>query len=481
MFMSQIETIKAFISYSWSTPEHEQWVSDLAERLCEDGIDVQLDKWGLKEGHDKYAFMEKMVTDPEIKKVVIISDRVYAEKADQRTGGVGTETQIITPELYGRTEQNKFVIVTTEKDEHGNAYIPTYYKSKIYIDLSDDDSYSKNYDQLLRWLFDRPVYRKPKIGNPPAFLFEENPISIGTTTSYNRCLNAIREVKPNAVGSFDDYCDLLINNLEFFRMDLKNTTNENPEDEIFYKNVTSLLAVRDEILTIFTAILKYTPTDEFISKIHHFFERIYDYNNIPKGQNSYKEYEVENYEQFNYQLFLYTVALFLRYERFDKLSSFLLQRFLLYNYHYGKKDNYTFYIFNYSKHRLIQHRNTRLSLRKISPIAHYLHEDWKHKTINHDELIQAEIVLYIFSLIKFNGGQRGCWYPYNIPYLSFNKIPDIFIKAESKTYLKKLASLLSLDELKIFSQREYAHLNFGSGNTYSISNYINLNKLGTFS
>ena len=78
MFMSQIETIKAFISYSWSTPEHEQWVSDLAERLCEDGIDVQLDKWGLKEGHDKYAFMEKMVTDPEIKKVVIISDRFYA-------------------------------------------------------------------------------------------------------------------------------------------------------------------------------------------------------------------------------------------------------------------------------------------------------------------------------------------------------------------------------------------------------------------
>lgn len=132
--MSEMQSIKAFISYSWSSPEHEQWVLNLAEQLCENGIDVQLDKWGLKEGHDKFSFMEKMVTDPEIKKVIIVSDKIYAEKADQRTGGVGTETQIITPELYGKTEQNKFVIVTTQKDENGDAYVPAYYKSKIYID-----------------------------------------------------------------------------------------------------------------------------------------------------------------------------------------------------------------------------------------------------------------------------------------------------------------------------------------------------------
>jgi hypothetical protein len=37
--------------------------------------------------------MEKMVTDPEISKVLIVSDKMYAEKADGRAGGVGTETQ----------------------------------------------------------------------------------------------------------------------------------------------------------------------------------------------------------------------------------------------------------------------------------------------------------------------------------------------------------------------------------------------------
>ena len=69
---------KLFISYSWSSHSHEQLVLQIATELVESGVDVILDKWDLKEGHDAYAFMEKMVTDPDIKKVAIISDRVYA-------------------------------------------------------------------------------------------------------------------------------------------------------------------------------------------------------------------------------------------------------------------------------------------------------------------------------------------------------------------------------------------------------------------
>jgi len=65
---------KLFISYSWSNATHEQWVVDLATEIRESGVDVILDKWDLKEGHDAVAFMEKMVTDPEIKKVAIITD-----------------------------------------------------------------------------------------------------------------------------------------------------------------------------------------------------------------------------------------------------------------------------------------------------------------------------------------------------------------------------------------------------------------------
>lgn len=97
---------------------------------------MTIDKWDLKEGHDAIKFMEKMVTDPEIKKVIVVLDRAYAEKADGRKGGVGTETQIISPEIYAKADQDKFVGVASETGDDGKPFLPTFYKSRIYIDLS---------------------------------------------------------------------------------------------------------------------------------------------------------------------------------------------------------------------------------------------------------------------------------------------------------------------------------------------------------
>src|SRR6266849_537201 len=96
-----------FISYSWTPEQHRQWVLELAKRLVSHGIDVILDVWHLKPGQDKYVFMERMVTDPQVKRVLIICNRSYQEKADGRTGGVGTESQIISPEVYGKVDQEK--------------------------------------------------------------------------------------------------------------------------------------------------------------------------------------------------------------------------------------------------------------------------------------------------------------------------------------------------------------------------------------
>ena len=53
---------KLFVSYSWTSLEHEKRIVELATELRENGIDVIIDKWDLKEGHDANAFMEKMVT-----------------------------------------------------------------------------------------------------------------------------------------------------------------------------------------------------------------------------------------------------------------------------------------------------------------------------------------------------------------------------------------------------------------------------------
>ncbi len=136
---------KTFVSYSWSSPEHQQWVIDLATQLRENGVDAILDKWDLKEGHDSIAFMEKMVTDPTVEKVIMVSDRVYAEKADGRRGGVGAEAQIISPQIYAKADQNKFVAVVSELDAEGKPFLPTYYGARIFLDLSKQEIYPENF------------------------------------------------------------------------------------------------------------------------------------------------------------------------------------------------------------------------------------------------------------------------------------------------------------------------------------------------
>lgn len=75
---------KVFISYSWSSPGHQARIRQWAEQLVNDGIDVVLDVWDLKEGDDKYAFMEKMVTDESVTHVLVFSDSEYAAKGGRR-------------------------------------------------------------------------------------------------------------------------------------------------------------------------------------------------------------------------------------------------------------------------------------------------------------------------------------------------------------------------------------------------------------
>lgn len=137
---------KVFISYSWTPDSNKEWVKQLAQRLEQDGVYVVIDFKDLKLGHDKYAFMERTVNDDTIKKVLIICNREYKEKADGRTGGVGDESAIITSQIYGNVRQEKFIPVVNEYDENGKPFLPSYLASRMYADLTD---FEAGYKELL--------------------------------------------------------------------------------------------------------------------------------------------------------------------------------------------------------------------------------------------------------------------------------------------------------------------------------------------
>jgi len=430
---------KLFVSYSWTDGEHVQWVVDLATELRDSGVDVKLDKWDLKEGHDAVAFMEKMVTDPEIKKVAIICDEKYVAKADGRAGGVGTETQIISREVYEKQDQEKFVAVVREKDENGKPYLPTYCKSRIYIDLSEASSYADNFERLLRWIFDKPLYVKPELGTKPSFLDEGGHISLGTTALFRRCVDAIRNHKASADVTLGEYCAAFAENLERYRI----ASPEGEFDDAVIKNIEEFLPFRNEAIQLFIAIAHYAPEEQFIQRLHRFFESMIPYINRPT-----EEMGSDNYKFIVHELFLYALAVLLKHEQLEQ-ANYLLQQpyYLPGNADYGRNATDSFIVFRKYMPSL-EHRNKRLALRRLSIRADLLKERCVGTGIEFSYLQQADFVAFMRAEVEAQDNYIH-WPPETLLYLERHNSPfEIFARSISKAYFNKSKTLLAIEAPK---------------------------------
>ena len=439
---------KLFISYSWSNTEHEQWVVDLTTELRESGVDVILDKWDLKEGNDAVAFMEQMVTNPEIKKVVIVSDEIYAAKADGRLGGVGTETQIISKEVYDNQGQDKFVAVISEKDKDNKPFLPTYYKSRIYIDLSEADKYSENFERLLRWIFDKPLYLKPNIGSTPSFLTEGGHLSLGTTATFKRCIEALKNGKSYSAGSFDEYCNVFVSNFEQFRI----SKYDGEFDDAVLKNIEEFLPFRNEAIQLFTTVAQYSPTPEVMQRTHRFFESLIPYTQKPEDVRSWVEWDFDNFKFLVHELFLYVVTILIKHERFQQANDLLTQQYYLpENSDYGRNVMVNFTVFSQNM-RSLEHRNHRLKLNRVSVMADILKQRSQGSGVAFRDLMQTDFILFIRA--ERESENFSSWWPHTLVYIyGFHSAFEIFARSVSRSYFDRIKCLLAIDKVSDLSEQ----------------------------
>jgi hypothetical protein len=445
---------KAFISYSWTSDEHEEWVINLATLLRESGVDVILDKWDLKEGHDAHHFMEQMVSNSEIRKVIIVADRKYVEKADHRAGGVGTETQIISPEIYSKQEQDKFVVVVAERDENGNPFLPVYYRSRIYIDLSDNNLYAKNFEQLLRWIFDRPLYVKPSIGQRPGFLDETEKPSLGTTALFQRALDAVRNNRSHRGGAVGEYFERLATSFESLRIP---ATTDVEFDDLVIASIDQFLPYRNESIEIFLALGQHGPQPADMRSVHRFFEQIYPYMQRPTNVQSYREWDFDNYKFIVHELFLYAVAALLKYERFEPAAALATQPYYVSSSEDSEGGAVLFPAFRQYL-RSLEHRNKRLTLRRLSLRSDLLKSRAAISGLSFRHLMQADFILYVRDCLDSlrEPDRRQRWWPETLLYAEDGRSPfEIFARAQSKEYfdtMKCLLGVTSKEELETFFQ-----------------------------
>lgn len=174
----------AFISYSWDSQEHKQWVFELATRLRNDGIEAVLDQWHLVPGDRLPAFMEQAIRDSDY--VLIICTPRYKEKADRREGGVGYEEDIITGEVLTTRYDRKFLPIL--RSGEATEATPTWVGGKYYIDLRGNP-YSEIAYQDLKTTILRTREPAPRVIDAalrPAQGSRENNLATGSTIGFEQ-------------------------------------------------------------------------------------------------------------------------------------------------------------------------------------------------------------------------------------------------------------------------------------------------------
>jgi hypothetical protein len=172
---------KVFISYSHDSAKHKQWVLEFATTLRNRGVDAILDQWDLKPGDDLPEFMEQNLEDADC--AVMVCTERYVKKANAGKGGVGYEKMIMTSSSLNKISDNKVIPIIREDCK---PKVPTFLKTKLYIDFTKDEEIEFALDELLRVLLNAPLYRKPEIGkNHFKPLAESRP---------NRTADGVREV-----------------------------------------------------------------------------------------------------------------------------------------------------------------------------------------------------------------------------------------------------------------------------------------------
>ena len=431
-----IDKPKIFISYAWGSKEYQNKVLSFATSLVQDGIDVLIDKWNLKEGNDTYAFMERSVTDAEVTNVLLLLDPIYEEKANARQGGVGTETQIISAEVYNKTEQTKFIPVVFERKKDGGIPKPAYLKQTLHFDLSQEENFDDEYQRLVKRLYGVEIYKKPEIGKKPAWVD--------------------KEVAPQAakrITKYEEIKRLPIENDRAIRFkDSVNMLKSSFLGHSFVSESTDFISMYDELQDIksdYLALMRVLPyTSQSISFLADSFESIY----FEENKNNHNAGSMIKLSLLH-ELFIYLVAVCYKNELFKELGYLLNRSYYSGNYNYEIEHFKIFYFHNNSLDRAICARDDK---NYFSGTAAYWMENIDLNTCTKQEFVLADVLCYNVSIFLHQDYHDWYWFPLTYVYRGDEYNSDFkrfSLRLKSKEKLEKAALIFGFKNIERFKER----------------------------
>lgn len=472
---------KVFISYSWNSPTHQLSIKELADRLLSDGIDVEFDIYNLGPGADKYAFMEKMVTDESITHVLIICDKEYSEKANSRIKGAGEETQIISPEVYKKVEQNKFIPIVTEFDDNGNPYMPEYLKSRIYINFSNLEAINSNWEQLVREIYNKPQYIKPKLGETPLYISSD--VELPTSQiqgKFNSLREAVFQQKRTIPLYRRDFLATVIEYAENLRMQEKSETIDIAKRVL--DDARKLVAVRNLIVDWVLLESEVTPSEEMADSIVSFLEKLLALKSRPPGISAWNNDWLESDAIFIYDTFLYIVASLIKTKAFEVLHIILTSYYLLPDGERPGNSTHEKLDVFYSSSNTLSSELSKDGRRPLFPTAAFIKLSADRSDLPFINIMEADLLLLLMSAMDDN----LYWFPQTLVYAQPRMSFPLFLRASQHNDFLKLAKITGIDDADVLREKVNNSVNFKHSRLnvfitpdtmWNFMNLDNLNKL----
>lgn len=473
---------KVFISYSWSSQSHQDLVREWAERLVADGVDVVLDLFDLKEGHDKYAFMERMVTDPDVTHVLVVCDKQYAEKADARVKGVGTESQIISREVYEKVKQSKFIPIVSEIADDSTPFLPTFLKSRIWLNFASPESVNGNWERLIRLLFGKPLNQKPALGKPPAYITDDaatppNP----ARAKFSTLRQAIMENKKGLRAYRRDFLDTCMAYADSLRV--RTEPDLQTLGQKVLSDCTALVQTRDQLIDWVLLESESAPSADFTEALLDVLERLMELRSRPTEIKQWNDVWFEAHTLFSYETFLYIVAALLKTRCYPDLHDIFTSHYLLPESERHGDMKFDRFDRFYANSELLNPVLSPLGKRLNSPAAELIKRQAQRADIPLRDIIQADLLVTMMCFITPN----MWWYPQMLYYSAYTMEFPIFIRAAQHKHFKHLATITGIaqaDELRAAVKAGQERLaaarysNFHFGNTlWSLMNMDHLDTI----
>tara|TARA_R110002072_G_scaffold87743_1_gene197754 strand:- start:94 stop:1530 length:1437 start_codon:yes stop_codon:yes gene_type:complete len=437
---------KVFISYSWTDQQHQELVKYWADRLVADGIEVILDIYELKEGDDKNVFMESMVTDPSVTHVLVICDSQYAEKANARTAGVGTESQIISGEVYKKVKQSKFIPIVCDFGEDGEPVLPVFMESRMWINFSSSEAENENWEQLIRLLYGKPQHVKPKKGKAPAYITSDTPVPTSEALAkFNSLKQALLQDKKGISHYRTDFIESCVSYADELRVRERATVEVYGEKVV--EDCGKLKAIRNHLCDWVLLEGEVTDSETLSEVLIDVLERLRELKSRPPEINSWSDIWFESHAVFVFETFLYIVAALLKTGAYKVLHDIYSSHYLLPSTdRYGQSNFERFDCF-YGSSESLQAVLAPEGRKLHAPAAELIKLQADRADLPFSDILQAELLTLLMSFIT----DGTWWYPQTLHYASHGSSFPFFMRAAQHKHFSKLVTITgvsSADELR---------------------------------